>query len=106
MALDDRLRQNLALPAICAPMFLVSGPELVTEACKAGIVGALPRQNARGSEVFEAWLRAIRHELDMYSERNPMARVGPLAVNLATSFDEDVLSAELDVCARYGVEII
>jgi nitronate monooxygenase len=106
MALDDRFRQKLTLPAICAPMFLVSGPQLVTEACKAGIVGALPRQNARGIEVFEAWLRAIRTELDAYSDRNPDARIGPLAVNLATKFDEEVLSAELDLCARYGVEII
>jgi nitronate monooxygenase len=106
MALDDRLRQKLTLPAICAPMFLVSGPELVAEAAKAGIVGALPRQNARGIEVFEGWLRAIRTELDAFSDRNPTARIGPLAVNLATKFDEDVLSAELDLCARYGVEII
>ncbi|BBZ70656.1 MULTISPECIES: NAD(P)H-dependent flavin oxidoreductase [Mycobacterium] len=106
MALDHRLRQNLTLPAICAPMFLVSGPQLVTEACKAGIVGALPRQNARGIEVFDAWLRAIREELDVYSETNPTARVGPLAVNLATFLDEDELAENLGVCERYGVEII
>jgi len=106
MSLDDRYRQKLTLPAICAPMFLVSGPELVTAACKAGLVGALPRQNARGIEIFETWLRDIRGVLDAYTEQNPTARVGPLAVNLATKFDADVLSAELDVCARYGVEII
>jgi len=106
MTLDDRFRQKLTLPAICAPMFLVSGPELVTAACKAGVVGALPRQNARGIEVFESWLRDIRSELDDYAGHNPTARIGPLAVNLATKFDAEVLATELDVCARYGVEII
>ena len=106
MALDDRFRQKLTLPAICAPMFLVSGPELVIAACKAGIVGALPRQNARGIEVFDGWLRDIRSELDAYAQQYPNTRIGPLAVNLATTFDADVLAAELDICARYGVEII
>ncbi|MGV0793494.1 NAD(P)H-dependent flavin oxidoreductase [Mycolicibacterium sp. XJ1819] len=106
MALDDRIRRKLTLPAICAPMFLVSGPELVTAACRAGLVGALPRQNARSTDVFESWLREIRSELDAHAEQNPGARVGPLAVNLATRFDADVLTAELDLCARYGVEIV
>jgi nitronate monooxygenase len=106
MALDDRFRQKLTLPAICAPMFLVSGPELVTEACKAGVVGALPRQNARGIDVFEGWLRAIRTALDAYSETHPGARVGPLAVNLATFLEEGELAENLDLCERFGVEII
>lgn len=46
MALDERFRSRLTLPAVCAPMFLVSGPDLVAAACKAGLIGALPRQNA------------------------------------------------------------
>lgn len=106
MALDDRLRQNLTLPAVCAPMFLVSGPEMVAAACKAGIVGALPRQNAPSIATFENWLHDIRRELDAYVEQNPGARVGPIAVNLATNFDSGELSANLALCARYGVEII
>lgn len=106
MALDERLRQKLTLPAICAPMFLVSGPELVAAACKGGIVGALPRQNARTIEVFEEWLRSIRHELGAHAERHPDARVGPLAVNLATRFDPADLNAHLEICSKYGVEII
>lgn len=106
MALDPRLQQQLTLPAICAPMFLVSGPELVVEACKAGIVGVLPRQNARTIEIFEQWLGAIRRELDEYAAQHPGSRVGPLAVNLAASFDPVELAAELDLCARHGVEII
>lgn len=60
MAIDPSIRDRPILPAVCAPMFLVSNPAMVKEACKAGIVGALPRQNARGFEIFESWLRDIR----------------------------------------------
>ncbi|WP_123026796.1 NAD(P)H-dependent flavin oxidoreductase [Mycolicibacterium stellerae] len=106
MALEARFRQRLNLPAICAPMFLVTGPELVAASCKAGIVGALPRQNARSIEVFEDWLRQIRTALDDFAEANPSARIGPLAVNLATNFNDDDLAANLTLCQRYGVDII
>jgi nitronate monooxygenase len=106
MALDSRLRNRLTLPAICAPMFLVSGPELVAAACKAGIVGALPRQNARSTEVFADWLRTIRAELDAYADEYPQAHIGPIAVNLATRFDDADLATELELCSRYGVDII
>jgi nitronate monooxygenase len=106
MSLDPAIRQNLLLPAICAPMFLVSGPDLVREACKAGIAGALPRQNARSLEQFEGWLAAIRMALDVHRAENPHARIGPVAVNLATRFNEDELQEHLAICRRYGVEII
>lgn len=104
--LDDRLRQKLTLPAICAPMFLVSGPDLVSAACRAGVVGALPRQNARSIEVFEQWLRQIRSECDEFADQHPEARIGPLAVNLATNFSDDDLTANLALCERYGVDSI
>ncbi len=68
MTLDQALRDTLVLPAVCAPMFLVSGPKLVAAACKAGVIGALPRQNARTLETFENWLRDIRTELDEFTD--------------------------------------
>jgi len=106
MALDNAIRNQLVLPAVCAPMFLVSGPDLVREACKAGIIGALPRQNARTFEQFETWLRDIRAALDAHKAANPAARIGPLAVNLATRMSDEEAKAHLDVCGRYGVDII
>lgn len=106
MAIDPALRSRLVLPAICAPMFLVSGPDLVREACKAGIVGGLPRQNARSIEQFEAWLKEIRDALDAHAAEHPGARIGPVAVNLATRLDEAELKRHLALCGRYGVGII
>src|SRR3546814_15404124 len=102
MALPDRLRDRMLLPAVCAPMFLVSGPDLVEAACRAGIVGALPRANARDIETFEAWLKQIRDRLDRHAAENPGARIGPLAVNLATRMQEEELRANLDLCGKIG----
>lgn len=105
MALHPELRASLALPAVCAPMFLVSGPALVSEACKAGVMGALPRQNARGFEEFEAWLGTIRHALDRH-EDDTGQRAGPLAVNLATRVPEDELARHFGACRRHGVKVL
>lgn len=106
MPLPTSLRSRLTLPAICAPMFRVTGPALVREACKAGIIGGLPRHNARGREEAEAWLSGIRDDLDAYSANHPDARVGPIAVNVTGRLSADELKAELELCRRYGVEII
>lgn len=106
MALDPKLRAQLTLPAICAPMFLVTGPALVREACKAGVVGGLPRQNARSIEEFEAWLAQISEALAAHRRERPEARIGPIAVNYPTRMPEDELKANMALCAKYGVEII
>lgn len=106
MALSDALRSKLTLPAICAPMFLVTGPDLVREACIAGLVGALPRQNARTIEQFDQWLSEIRGALDAHLDANPQARIGPIAVNLSVRMSADDLKQHLGICKRHGVEII
>lgn len=106
MALDPVIRARLTLPAVCAPMFLVSGPALVREACKAGLVGAIPRQNARSLEEFDGWLGEIRRELDAFAAARPHARIGPVAVNLSARLSEAELGRELALCRRHGVEII
>ncbi|WP_439518869.1 NAD(P)H-dependent flavin oxidoreductase [Hydrogenophaga sp.] len=105
MALDPALRAALALPAVCAPMFLVSGPELVTAACKAGLMGGLPRQNARTFEEFEQWLAHIRQALDEHEQATGQV-AGPLAVNLATRVAEDELGRHFEACRRHGVRVL
>ncbi|CAN7540009.1 nitronate monooxygenase [Phenylobacterium sp. LjRoot219] len=106
MALDPAIRARLTLPAVCAPMFLVSGPALVREACKAGLIGAIPRQNARSLEEFDGWLGEIRRDLDAFAAARPGARIGPLAVNLPTRLADDELARSLAVCRRHGVDLI
>ena len=96
----------MVLPAVCAPMMLVSGPALVGEACKGGIMAGLPRHNARTTEEFEQWLAAIRADLSAHSQANPGARIGPLAVNLNGGRPPAELRQDLAICSRYGVEVI
>ncbi|MBV9994585.1 MAG: nitronate monooxygenase [Caulobacteraceae bacterium] len=105
MSLDARIRASLVLPAICAPMYRITNPALVREACKGGLVGGLPRQNARDLETFESWLAEIRTALDAHAAAHPGARIGPVAVNLSR-LPDDELRAHLAICRKYGIEII
>lgn len=106
MSLPIELRQSLRLPVVCAPMIGISGPHLVAAACKSGIMAGLPRHNAASFEQFEQWLREIRLALDRHRDEAPDAPIGPLAVNLAASMDQTEVLRELELCRRYGVEII
>ena len=72
MTIDD-LKTRLRLPVVCAPMFLVSGPELLIAASQAGILGSLPASNARSSEELMAWLVQIDAALTAGDERRPYA---------------------------------
>ena len=64
---------NLRLPVIQAPMFLLSGPEMVIASCRAGIVGSFPAPNARSSEILEAWLQQITTALAEFDNPPPWA---------------------------------
>jgi nitronate monooxygenase len=64
MPLPAALQGRLSVPAIAAPMFLVSGPDLVIEACKAGVLGTFPTLNQRTTEGYAEWLARIREALD------------------------------------------
>lgn len=105
MTLPEIISRRLSLPVVCAPMFLISGPELVVAARHAGFVGAFPRQNARTSEQFASWLCQIRDAGQTTKDlvgREP----GPLAVNIPTTLPPEQLAADLDTCARFGVDIV
>lgn len=105
MAIPHTLAERLALPAICAPLFLISTPELVTEARKGGLVGALPRQNARTQGEFDSWLSTMSRMLDEWSNSTGITP-GPLAVNVPTTLPPDELRRELELCARNNVDVI
>ncbi|MGE3142666.1 MAG: NAD(P)H-dependent flavin oxidoreductase [Hyphomonadaceae bacterium] len=106
MALDAGVRARLSLPAICAPMFLVTGPALVREACKAGVIGALPRPNARSFEEFEAWLRGVHDDLRAWSDAAEGASFAPMAANFPAAMEQAELDAHLALCVKYGVDIV
>jgi nitronate monooxygenase len=105
MALPPVL-QNLSLPVIASPMFIASGPALVTAQCKAGIVGSFPALNARPAELLDTWLTDIQTELAAWREANPAARVGPIAVNQIVHHSNDRLLPDVEVCVKHQVPII
>ena len=63
MAIPASLQKGLKLPVIEAPMFLVSGPDLVVECCNAGVIGTFPSLNARTTEGYAEWLVEIKSRL-------------------------------------------
>ena len=77
MTLPVLLREGLRLPVIGAPMFIVSGPELVLAQCKAGIVGAFPALNARPEEQLAIWLARISKDLIAYKNAHPSGPIAP-----------------------------
>ena len=65
----NQFTENLSLPLVAAPMFLISGPELVIEACKNGIVGTFPALNQRTTEGFEQWVIQIKTALEAWEKQ-------------------------------------
>jgi nitronate monooxygenase len=106
MTLPAILHNNLSLPLIGSPLFIISNPDLVIAQCKAGIVGAFPALNARPAEVLEEWLIRITTELDAYNIANPRKPAAPFAVNQIVHASNDRLQHDLALCVKYKVPII
>jgi nitronate monooxygenase len=105
MPLPALLQNRLRLPVIGAPMFIVSGPELVIAQCKAGIVGAFPALNARPKEKLEEWIVEIKAALAAHQKAHPAAKVAPFAVNQIVHASNDRLEHDVEVCIRQEVPI-
>ena len=106
MAIHDHIKNNLSIPVIGSPLFLVSGPELVIAQCKAGIVGSFPALDARPQHVLEEWIIRIKTELAEYQEQNPDAKVAPFAVNQICHGSNDRLMEDMATCVKQEVPII
>ncbi|WP_198969836.1 NAD(P)H-dependent flavin oxidoreductase [Xylophilus sp. ASV27] len=96
----------LRLPVFAAPMFLISGPELVLAACKAGIVGAFPTPNARPIETLDAWMKQITEGLAHARDEQPASTIGPWCANLVTHSSNTRLAQDLELVARYRPPIV
>jgi len=105
MAIPQQL-QNLRIPVIGSPLFIISNPDLVIAQCKAGIVGSFPALNARPGPVLEEWLIKITTELDAYNKENPDNPAAPFAVNQIVHKSNDRLMHDVELCVKYKVPII
>lgn len=105
MALPPVL-QNLRIPVIGSPLFIVSNPNLVIEQCKAGIVGAFPSLNARPESMLDEWLDRITTELDEHTAKNPDRPAAPFAVNQIVHKTNNRLEQDMEMCVKYKVPVI
>lgn len=96
---------RLRLPAIGAPLFIVSCPALVIAQCKAGIVGSFPALNARPQAQLDEWLAEISEALAEHDAANPDAPSAPFAVNQIVHRSNDRLEADIETCAKWKVPI-
>ena len=106
MAIPQHIKENISMPVIGAPLFLISGPDLVIAQCKAGIIGSFPALNARPQHVLEEWIVRIKTELAEYKEKNPDAKVAPFAVNQICHGSNDRLMDDMETCVKHEVPII
>lgn len=100
MAIPVSLQGKLRLPAIAAPLFLASGPDLVVEVCRAGLVGTFPALNQRSTEGFAAWLDEIGERLAGLPD------AAPYGVNLIVHKSNVRLAADLETVVKYRVPVV
>ncbi|MCG7594293.1 nitronate monooxygenase family protein [Mycobacterium sp. PSTR-4-N] len=106
MALPEILRDNLALPAVAAPLFLCSGPELVIAQCSAGVVGSFPALNARPAPAVREWLEQITTALDARRRDHPDLVTAPFAVNQIVHKSNARLDEDVQACIDFEVPIV
>lgn len=100
MPIPASLQKGLALPVICAPMFIVSNPELVIAQCKGGVIGSFPALNARPKEALDEWLTRIKAAL----VDDPNA--APFAVNQIIHQSNERLEHDMALCVKHEVPLI
>jgi len=96
---------RLSLPAVAAPMFLISGPQLVIECCKNGIIGTFPALNHRTTEGFEEWVIEIKEALVAF-EKETGKKAAPFGVNLIVHPTNPRVQPDLEICIKHKVPLI
>jgi nitronate monooxygenase len=100
LSIPATLNRNLTLPVICAPLFIISNPDLVIAQCKSGVIGSFPALNARPQDVLEDWLLRIKREL----AADPKA--APFAVNQIIHPSNERLEHDMALCVKHEVPLI
>ncbi len=106
MSMPAQFEGRLSIPAIAAPMFIVSGPELVLATCKAGVVGTFPVVNARSHDLLDQWLGEIATDLDATRAGSPNQPIAPHGVNLAVHKTNVRLAKDLELTVKHKVPVV
>lgn len=106
MTLPSILTENLRLPVIGSPLFIIAHPQLTLAQCKAGIIGAFPALNARPESQLDEWLHQMTEELAAHNAANPTRKAAPFAVNQIVHTSNRRLEHDLGLCVKYKVPIV
>ena len=98
--------QNLPLPIIGSPLFIISNPKLVIAQCIAGVVGSMPALNARPASQLDEWLAEITETLAAHNAKHPDRPAAPFAINQIVHKSNDRLEHDMELCAKYKVPIL
>ncbi|MBT2681005.1 nitronate monooxygenase [Bacillus sp. ISL-35] len=97
---------QLTVPAIAAPMFLVSGPDLVSACCKNGVIGSFPAPNARPIEVLDEWMGKLNEELADARTLEPERKIAPWAMNMVVHSTYSRLDEELALLKKHKPQLV
>ncbi|MFK9093711.1 NAD(P)H-dependent flavin oxidoreductase [Bacillus salipaludis] len=97
---------QLRLPVISAPMFLVSGTELVKNCCLNGVIGSFPAPNARPIEVLDQWMGQLNEELEEARANNPDQKIAPWAMNMVVHSSYSRLQDELALIKKHKPQLV
>jgi len=100
-----RFRNRLSLPLIAAPMFLVSGIELVAAACRNGVVGSFPTVNCREAEQLDIWLTELEQRLRRHADESGRP-AAPICPNLIVHRSNARLEQDLNILLRHKPEMV
>jgi nitronate monooxygenase len=106
MSIPSLFDGRLTLPAIGAPLFIISYPPLVLAQCMAGVVGSFPALNARPKEQLDEWLHEITETLASARAKEPARRIAPFAVNQIVHASNDRLDHDMGLCEKYKVPML
>jgi len=98
--------QDLSLPVIGAPMFIISNPRLVIEQCKAGVIGSCPALNARPPEQLDDWLSEITEIIAAHDRAHPDRPAAPFAINQIVHKSNDRLAHDMRIVVKHKVPIV
>ncbi len=98
--------QNLPLPIIGSPLFIISNPKLVIAQCIAGVVGSMPALNARPASQLDEWLAEITEALAAHNKAHPDRPAAPFAINQIVHKSNDRLEHDMALCVKYKVPVI
>ncbi len=106
MTPTEKIKSQLRLPVIGAPLFIVSNPKLVIAQCTAGIVGSFPALNARPQEKLDEWIVEIKDAIARHNDAHPDRPAAPYAVNQIVHRSNDRLMADMESCVKHEVPIV